>query len=351
MMNLDSPIYIAGHRGLVGSAILRRLKSKGYMNLIVRTRQEADLTDTAQVRNLFESTSIEYVFLAAAKVGGIMANSTHQGDFIYENLAIALNVIRAAKDYGVRKLLNLGSSCIYPRQAPQPIKEEYLMSGPLEPTNEGYAIAKIAALKMCRYFNEQYGTDFLSVMPTNLYGPGDSYDLENSHVLPAMIRKFHLGKMLVTGNREAIRHDIARFSRNSASLIDADIDSMLKRHGITLNKITFWGSGMPRREFLYVDDLAAACVHLMERHHSTEIGEVINIGTGEDISIQSLAELIGEIVDYSGEIRWDVTKPDGMPRKLLDVSPIHNLGWRPTVDLREGIRRSYEWFCSLTSDR
>ena len=339
-MNRDSLIYVAGHTGLVGSAIVRCLKNKGYRRILMRSRNEVDLTSQEQTRQLFADHPIEYVFLAAAKVGGIMANSTQQGDFIYENLAIATNVIRAAQESGVQKLLNLGSSCIYPRQAPQPIKEEYLLSGPLEPTNEGYAIAKIAALKLCRYFNEQYGTNFLSVMPTNLYGPGDAYHLKYSHVLPGLIRKFHLGKLLAENKHDEIIADIHRHEIGTCSNL-AEYLEWLNSHGITRETIALWGSGQPRREFLYVDDLAEATVFLMERHNASDVGEVINIGTGEDISIHELALMIKEITGYPGEIAWDMTKPDGMPCKLLDVSRIRKLGWQPAVDLTTGIKTTY----------
>jgi GDP-L-fucose synthase len=310
-MDKNSKIYIAGHRGLVGSAILRRLQQAGYSNLILKTRKELDLTVQKDVEDFFRSERPEHVFLAAAKVGGILANSTYPAEFIYNNIIIQANVIHAAYKYGVKKLLFLGSSCIYPKFAPQPMKEEYLLTGELEPTNEPYAIAKIAGIKMCQAYNRQYGTNFISVMPTNLYGPNDNFDLETSHVLPAMIRKFH----------------------------EAKIDPSRR-------PVTLWGTGSPRREFLYVDDLADACVFLMENYSGSEI---INIGTGEDITIRELAELVREVVEYDGEVIWDTTKPDGTPRKLLDVSRLFGMGWRPKVSLREGIRKTYEWYIhSLT---
>jgi GDP-L-fucose synthase len=348
-MNRNAMIYVAGHTGLVGSTIVRCLKMKGYRHVLTRSREEVDLTSQEQTRHFFAGNPIKYVFLAAAKVGGIMANRTQQGDFIYENLAIATNVIHAAQVSGVQKLLNLGSSCIYPRQAPQPIKEEYLLTGPLEPTNEGYAIAKIAALKMCRCFNEQYNTNFLSVMPTNLYGPGDSHDLKNSHVLPGLIRKFHLGKLLSDDNREAVMADIHRHEPGPCPTFDECV-AWLHGHGITKDMVTLWGSGHPRREFLYVDDLAEATVFLMERYNARDIGEVINIGTGEDIAIQELAVMIKEIVGFAGGIVWDATKPDGMPRKLLDVSRIRNLGWKPTTSLKNGIEITYNAFLESMLD-
>lgn len=298
---------MAGHRGLVGSAIVRRLEAAGYDQIVTRTHAELDLTRQEEVEAFFEAERPEYVYLAAAKVGGIGANSTYPAQFIYENLAIALNVIEAARKYGVKKLLNLGSSCIYPKFAPQPIKEEYLLTGPLEPTNEAYAIAKIAAIKLCRYYNQQYGTNFISLMPTNLYGPGDNYDLENSHVLPALIRKFHEAK---------------------------------KAGG----PVVLWGDGSPMREFLHADDLADAAVFLMEHADAKDIGEFVNVGTGEDISIKNLAELVARIVGYSGEIVWDTSKPNGTPRKLLDVSRLAALGWKYKIGLEAGIASTYKDF-------
>lgn len=307
-MDLTSKIYIPGHRGLVGAAIIRKLEAKGYLNLIFRESDQLDLRRQSDVENFFLSEKPEYVFLAAARVGGIIANSTYKAEFIYDNLMIATNVIHAAYLGQAKKLLNLGSSCIYPKFAPQPMKEDSFLTGTLEPTNEPYAIAKIAAIKLCRYYNDQYGTDFISVMPTNQYGPGDNFDLLNSHVLPALIRKFH----------------------------EAKIDGA--------NSVVIWGTGEPFREFMYVDDLADACVFLMEKYSSQEIGEFINIGTGVDIKIKDLAVLVKNIVGFSGEIIFDETKPDGTPKKLLDISRIKSLGWSPSVNLEEGIRREYGWY-------
>ena len=304
-MNHKDKVYVAGHRGLVGSAILRRLQNAGYENLITRTHGELDLTNPQAVDGFFEAEKPEYVFLAAAIVGGILANDTYPVDFLRDNLAIELNTIDAAYRHGVRKLLFLGSSCIYPKFAPQPMKEEYLLTGELEPTNEPYAIAKIAGVKLCQAYNEQYGTDFISVMPTNLYGPRDNFDLKNSHVLPALIRKFHEAK-----------------ERGEPS-------------------VSVWGTGMPRREFLHVDDLADACVYLMD---SCSGSEPVNIGVGKDISIKELAELVRDTVGYGGDIVYDTTKPDGTPRKLLDVSKLHSLGWQAKIPLREGIEQTYAWF-------
>lgn len=304
-MNKDAKIYVAGHRGLVGSAILRKLQADGYTNLVYRTSQELDLRDRNQVDKFFEEEKPEYVFLAAAKVGGIVANNEYPADFIRDNLMIQTNVIDAAYRNGVKKLLFLGSTCIYPKFAPQPLKEEYLLTGELEPTNEPYAIAKIAGIKMCQSYNRQYGTKYISVMPTNLYGPNDNFDLHTSHVLPALIRKFHEAKV------------------NNAPYVEV------------------WGTGTPRREFLHSDDLADACVFLMKNY---EDNEIINIGVGEDISIKELAEKIKEVVGYQGEIKFDTTKPDGTPRKLVDVSKINALGWKASISLDEGLQKVYQWF-------
>jgi GDP-L-fucose synthase len=304
-MHHHDKIFVAGHRGLVGSAIVRRLRSSGYENLALRTRQELDLEDQAGVFRFFEEERPDYVFFAAAKVGGILANSTYPADFIRDNLAVELNVIEAAYRAGVKKLLFLGSSCIYPKLAPQPIREEYLLTGELEPTNEWYAIAKIAGIKLCQAYNQQYGTRFISAMPTNLYGPNDNFDLQTSHVLPALLRKFHEAK------------------ENGAP------------------EVVVWGSGTPRREFLHVDDLADACVYLMEHHEGSEI---VNVGVGEDVSIRELAELIRDVVGYEGELVFDASKPDGTPRKLLDVSRIRGLGWSATIALRDGVEQTYDWY-------
>lgn len=307
-MNVDSKIYVAGHRGLVGSALVRRLEAGGYRRLITRTHAELDLTDPSATREFFRAQKPEYVFLAAAKVGGIHANNTYPADFLAQNLQITTNVLQAAFEQRVTKLMFLGSSCIYPKLAPQPMKEEYLLTGALEPTNEAYAIAKIAGIKMCAAFNRQHGTDFLSVMPTNLYGPGDNYDLENSHVLPALVRKMHEAKQ--RGEREVV----------------------------------VWGSGRPRREFLYSDDMADACVFLMERHSAADIGEFINIGVGTDLSVRELAESVAEIVGFHGGLSFDTSKPDGTPQKLLDVTRLTRLGWRAKTALKDGIAITYRDF-------
>lgn len=304
-MEQHATIFIAGHRGLVGSAIHRLLSERGYSNLITRSHAELDLTDQNAVRSFFETEKPEYVFLSAAKVGGIQANNTYPAEFIYQNLAIQNNVIHSSYRVGVKKLCFLGSSCIYPKMAPQPMKEDYLLSGKLEPTNEPYAVAKIAGMEMVKSYNRQYGTDFISVMPTNLYGPNDNFDLQNSHVLPALIRKFVEAK-----------------ESGSSSVV-------------------LWGTGTPKREFLYVDDMADACIYLMEHYTGNDF---VNIGTGEDVTILEVATMIKEIVGFDGALEFDSTKPDGTPRKLLDVSRIHSLGWKSKVPLREGLQRSIDWY-------
>ena len=298
-------IYVAGHRGMVGSAIVRSLQRQGYKNIIGKTHKELDLTNQNAVRNFFSEERPDVVILAAAKVGGIHANRTSPADFAYENMMIQCNVIKAAHDYHVKKLLFLGSTCIYPKMAPQPISEDSLLTGPLEVTNEAYAIAKIAGLEMCRHFKKQYGDDFISCMPTNLYGPHDNYDLENSHVMPAMIRKFHEAKMNLSPTVE------------------------------------LWGTGTPLREFLYVDDMADACVFLLENYSGMQH---VNVGTGQEVSIKQLAETVQRVVGYQGKIIWNAAMPDGTPRKLTDVSKIQKMGWKHKVDLEEGIKLAYDWF-------
>jgi GDP-L-fucose synthase len=308
---MSDKIYVAGHNGLVGSAIVRRLRADGQTNLVLRTRSEVDLERADAVMKLFDRERPELVYVAAALVGGIHANSTYPADFIRSNLAIQLNVVEAARQSGVKKLLMLGSSCIYPKFANQPIKESELLAGPLEPTNDAYAIAKIAGIKLCQAYNAQYGTNFISLMPTNLYGPGDNFDLQNSHVLPALMRRFHEAKI---GGAPSV---------------------------------VVWGTGRARREFLHVDDMAHACVHLMRTYESSEI---INVGSGEDITILELASLVKRIVGYDGELRFDHSKPDGTPRKVLDVSRLFATGWRPSISLEDGITRTYEWFLQHISD-
>jgi GDP-L-fucose synthase len=341
-MNRNSKIYVAGHTGLVGSAILRRLQSEGFSKLIARSHKELDLTRQAEVETFFKAEKPEYVFLAAAKVGGILANNTYPAQFIYDNLVIQTNVIHAAYRTGAKKLLFLGSSCIYPRECPQPMKEEYLLSGKLEPTNEPYAIAKIAGIEMCRSYNRQYGTRFISVMPTNVYGPGDNFDLATSHALAALIRKFHEAKIggqpasLVTSPCQGRQESEDRIQ--NARIGDQAFE-IGNRRGI--ETVTIWGTGAPRREFLHVDDLADACVLLMKNYDESEI---INIGVGKDITIRELGELISDIVGFQGSIEYDPSKPDGMPQKLLDVSRLGELGWRAKISLREGIEMTYRWY-------
>jgi GDP-L-fucose synthase len=345
-------IYVAGHRGLVGSAILKKLKERGYINIITYTSKELDLRRQVEVEKFFEKERPEWVFLCAAKVGGILANSTYKAEFIYDNMAIALNVIHASYKYGVKKLLNLGSSCIYPKHSPQPMKEEYLLTSPLEPTNEPYAIAKIAAIKLCRYYNEQYGTNFISVMPTNLYGENDNFNLETSHVLPALIRKFHLAKLLAEEAFDLIAKDLQKYPLGFG--LDKEIDiknrnsiiKALSRVGIEKDNVTLWGTGEVYREFLHVDDMADASIYVMENLNAKDFVEklslpdfFLNVGCGEDIKIKDLAMLIKEIVGFKGDIRFDSSKPDGTPRKLLDVSKLFSLGWRPRIELKEGIKR------------
>lgn len=311
-MKRKSRIYIAGHRGLVGSAILRKLQGDGYENLITRTREELDLLDAKATADFFRKEKPEYVFAAAAKVGGILANDTYPADFIYQNLVIQNNLIHNAYLTGAQKFLFLGSSCVYPRNCPQPIKEEYLLTSELESTNKAYAVAKIAGIVQCQSYNRQYGTNFVSVMPTNVYGPNDNFDLKTSHVIQALVRKFYEAK---------------RFSQK---------------------EVTLWGTGTPRREFLYIDDLADACVFIMSQEKTPEL---LNIGTGSDITIRELAEMVKKISDFEGEIKWDTSKPDGTPRKLLDVSRLHFLGWRHKIDLEDGVRMLYNYFVKNFAQR
>lgn len=343
-MEKTSKIYIAGHDGLVGSALTRKLQKEGYTGLVTHTLNQLDLRRQQEVEYFFAEEKPEYVFLAAAKVGGIYANNTYKAEFIYDNMAIAMNVINSAHKYGVKKLLNLGSSCIYPKLAPQPLKEEYLLTGKLEPTNEPYAIAKIAAIKLCRYYNEQYGTNYISVMPTNLYGPGDNFNLETSHVLPALIRKFHLAKLLSQGDYKSILKDFETYGNKPEETDKPNIDKYLASLGIYLDRVTLWGTGSPYREFLYVDDLARAGVYLMENKNADKIGEFVNIGTGEDIQIKDLAGLVKATTGFTGKIEWDNSKPDGTPRKMLEVSRIKELGWESKVFLDEGVSMVYKWY-------
>jgi len=367
-MDKHARIYIAGHTGLVGSAFLRRLQKEGYRNLVTRTHKELDLTDQISVEAFFKKNRPEYVFLAAGTVGGIVANNTYRAQFIYENLQIQNNVIHQAYLHGVKKLLFLGSSCIYPKNAPQPMKEEYLLTSELEYTNEPYAIAKIAGMKMCEAYNIQYGTNFIPVMPTNLYGPNDNYDLETSHVFPALLRKFHLGKCLENDDWNAIRKDL---NKNPIEGIDgkascSHITNVLKKYGIQLIRnnshnlcqITLWGTGNPKREFLHVDDLSDACLFLMNTIDFRDLVKFsigldihepirnthVNIGTGTDLSIKKLAEMMQDTIGFCGETFWDSAKPEGTQRKLLDVSRLESLGWKSKIKLEKGIRMTYQQY-------
>ena len=362
-MQKESKIYVAGHRGLVGSAIVKKLKEKGYNNLLLKTHQELDLLDSVAVEAFFKKEKPQYVFLAAAKVGGIVANNTYRAEFIYENLQIQNNIIHQSYLHDVKKLLFLGSTCIYPKNAPQPMKEEYLLTSELEYTNEPYAIAKIAGIKMCESYNLQYGTNFISVMPTNLYGPNDNFDLEKSHVLPALIRKIHCAKLLEEKRFDELLKDL-----NVGHIEEAR--SYLSKFGVSENRVEIWGSGKPRREFLWSEDMADACIFLMENRDfkdtyywecntnttcsekavmQNEIKNThINIGTGVDISIKELAELIKETIKFKGELYFNTTRPDGTMKKLTDPSKLHALGWKHKVELKEGIEKIYSWYKQKT---
>lgn len=353
-MNQSSKIYVAGHRGLVGSAIWNNLQQKGYTHLIGRTHDELDLLDGAAVRRFFDDERPEYVFLAAAYVGGIVANNRYRADFIYRNLGIQQHVIGESYRHGVKKLLFLGSTCIYPRDVPQPMKEEALLTAPLEYTNEPYAIAKIAGLKMCESFNLQYGTNYIAVMPTNLYGPNDNFDLERSHVLPAMVRKIHLAKCLEEKDMNAVRADLAKrpVEGEDGTGSDEAILRLLAKYGISPSRVTLWGTGRPLREFLWSEEMADACVYIMEHVDFDDLkgdaDEVrnchINIGTGKEISIRELAELVARTVGYRGTLTFDASKPDGTMRKLTDVSKLHALGWHHRIEIEEGVERMCRWY-------
>ncbi len=367
MLYKEAKIYVAGHTGLVGSALTRNLRKRGYNNLLLRKIEELDLMDYEAVENFFKEEKPEYVILAAAKVGGIVANNIYRADFIYNNMQIQNNVIYHSYKYGVKKFIFLGSSCIYPKNAPQPLREDYLLTSDLEYTNEPYAIAKIAGIKMCESFNLQYGTNFLSVMPTNLFGPNDNFDLEKSHVLPAVIRKMHLGKALVENDTETLRKDLNKYpveGVNGSANEDQIIDK-LKKYGIRREGdkvfIQFWGTGSPKREFLHSDDLADAVIYIFENIDFVDLVEDkslfekevkniknthINIGRGTDVTIRELVELIKTVVGYTGEIDWDTSKPDGTPQKLMDVSKLNSLGWKPKLSLEEGIKQVYDFYIS-----
>ena len=368
----DTPIYVAGHRGMVGSAVVRHLQNNGYGNVITRSSAELDLTVQQAVAEFFKSERVQAVVLAAARVGGIYANSTYPAEFIYQNLMIQNNVIHAAYTNGINRLLFLGSSCIYPRLAPQPLREEFLLSGYLEPTNEPYALAKIAGIKMCEAYNRQYGTRYRAVMPTNLYGPNDNFNLETSHVLPALIHKFHLARLASEGDRQAIERDIQRFGPIPGDIHDdliATASSRTQDSKVRPPAVRLWGSGSPRREFLHVDDMASACVFIMnlsdDAYHTACMStrdtdtpmqpdidppdvSILNVGSGSDITIKDLADVIQSETGYTGEVAWDSSKPDGTPRKLLDITRLNTLGWKPEIHLKRGIRQTYQWYLKAT---
>ncbi|MCQ2562302.1 MAG: GDP-L-fucose synthase [Alphaproteobacteria bacterium] len=350
-MDKNAKIYVAGHKGLVGSAICRCLAKEGFTNIIVRNSSELDLTNQVETLNFFEKEKPEYVFLAAAKVGGIMANQTYPAEFIYKNLMIACNVIHSAYKTGVKKLLNLGSSCIYPRMAPQPMKEECLLTGPLETTNEAYALAKISAIKLCRYYNEQYGTNYISVMPTNQYGIGDNFNMETAHLLPMIIRRFHLAKLLSKNDFMGIKADLKKYKLgwNLDKDINFDDEENLERSlnavGAYRDKVVLWGDGSVYREMMCSDDLADACLYLMKNKDYKDIGEHVNITSGTDIQLKDLFEKVKQIVGFKGLLEYDTTKPNGTPRKMMDDTKIKTLGWQPKISLEHGISDFYKWYC------
>lgn len=343
-MQKNSKIYLAGHTGLVGSATMRGLIKAGYTNIIIRTSSELDLTNQAQVDAFFEKEKPEYVFLCAAKVGGIMANTKYPADFIYINMMIANNVVHAAYKNGVKKLLNLGSSCIYPKHAPQPMKEDSLLTSELEPTNEAYAMAKIAAIKLCRYYNQQYGTNFISVMPTNQYGQNDNFNMETAHLLPMVLRRFHLAKMLSEGNFAGIKKDLAKYKLGWNLDDEQDIEKALNQVGAYKDKVVMWGDGSVYRELMCSDDLADACIYLMEHKDFADIGEHVNITSGIDIQLKDLFEIVKSVVGFNGIIEYDTSKPNGTPRKMMCAEKLQSLGWTAKIGLNEGVKSFYEWY-------
>lgn len=349
-MNKQDKIYLAGHTGLVGSAIYRKLQSEGFENIITRDFSQLDLCNQAEVNEFFEKEKPDYVILAAAKVGGILANSTYPAEFIYQNIMIASNVIHASYKSGVKKLLNLGSSCIYPKLAPQPMKEDCLLTSELEGTNEAYALAKIAAIKMCRYYNQQYGTNYISVMPTNQYGVGDNFNMETAHLLPMLMRRFHLAKLLRNGDFEGIKADLKKYKLgwgldDKVDFSDKDsITKALENIGAYPDKVVVWGDGSVYRELMHSDDLADACFYLMQNKDYNEIGEFVNITDGTDILLKDLFEIVKEVVGFEGEIVYDKTKPNGTPRKLMDATRIKSLGWTPKISLKDGIKKIYNYY-------
>lgn len=350
MIEKDAKIYLSGHRGLVGSAIYRRLQKEGFTNIITRTHAELDLTNQAEVNAFFEKEKPEYVILAAAKVGGIMANSQYPAEFIYQNLMIGTNIVHASYKNGVKKLLNLGSSCIYPRMAPQPMKESCLLTSELEKTNEAYALAKISIIKLCKYYNEQYGTNYISGMPTNQYGIGDNFNMETAHLLPMILRRFHLAKLLRTNDFEAIKKDIKRYKLGwglDEKVNDTNIEEILNELGAYKDKVVLWGDGSVYREMMCSDDLADACVYLLLNKDYAEVGELVNITKGDDIQLKDLFEIVKRVVGFEGEIVYDNSKPNGTPRKMMDATHIKELGWEPKIELEQGITDFYNWYLSL----
>jgi GDP-L-fucose synthase len=351
-MNQQDKIYVAGHKGLVGSAIIRKLAAEGYENIITKNSSELDLCNQTQVNEFFAKEKPDYVFLAAAKVGGIIANSTYPAEFIYNNIMIAANVIHASYKNKVKKLLNLGSSCIYPKFAPQPMKEDCLLTSELESTNEAYAIAKISAIKLCRYYNEQYGTNFISAMPTNQYGIGDNFNMETAHLLPMLLRRFHIAKLLQNKDFEAIKKDLKKYKLGwglDEKLNFEDKNTLIKtleQIGAFADKVVVWGDGSPYRELMHSDDLADACFYLMQNKDYQDIGEFVNITDGTDIQLKVLIEMVKQIVGFNGEIVYDQTKPNGTPRKLMDSTRIKSLGWVPKISLESGIKKIYEYYIS-----
>lgn len=350
MIEKDAKIYLSGHRGLVGSAIYRRLQKEGFTNIITRTHAELDLTNQAEVNAFFEKEKPEYVILAAAKVGGIMANSQYPAEFIYQNLMIGTNIVHASYKNGVKKLLNLGSSCIYPRMAPQPMKESCLLTSELEKTNEAYALAKISIIKLCKYYNEQYGTNYISGMPTNQYGIGDNFNMETAHLLPMILRRFHLAKLLRNNDFEAIKKDIKHYKLGwglDEKVNDTNIEEILNELGAYKDKVVLWGDGSVYREMMCSDDLADACVYLLLNKDYAEVGELVNITKGDDIQLKDLFEIVKRVVGFEGEIVYDNSKPNGTPRKMMDATHIKELGWEPKIELEQGITDFYNWYLSL----
>ena len=349
-MEKESKIYLSGHRGFVGSAIYRRLQKDCFTNIITRTHSELDLCNQQAVEEFFATEKPEYVILAAAKVGGIMANSTYPAEFIYQNLMIGTNVVHASYKYGVKKLLNLGSSCIYPRMAPQPMKEDCLLTSELEKTNEAYALAKISIIKLCRYYNQQYGTNFISAMPTNQYGIGDNFNMETAHLLPMILRRFYLAKLLKNSDFEAIKRDIKRYKLGwglDEKVNDKNIEEILNELGAYKDKVVLWGDGSVYREMMCSDDLADACVYLLMNKDYDEVGELVNITKGDDIQLKDLFEIVKRVVGFEGKIVYDKSKPNGTPRKMMDATHIKELGWEPKIELEQGIRDFYNWYLSL----